>query len=262
MTNEQKAYEFWEILKTCAIKKTDITYTELGKPINVYKRNLGGSLHLIQNYCLENELPPLSILVVEKLTGLPGNGFMAFDIKNLEEGFNKVCNFNWLDVQNPFFYAKDGVTQTQLIDDIIRFPEKSAEVFAKIKVRGVSQQIFRQALLKVYNCSCALCGFSYEEALEASHIISYSQANSEQRLDVRNGLLLCSTHHKLFDSGFITINQDYLIEWSLVNKKLKRQGNYDSLMTTDLHGKLLKLPLDEKHLPNKEYLQKHQNSFK
>ena len=262
INQNQRAFATWEVLKNCAVQKQSITYKELGEQIDIHHRAIRIPLHIIQNYCLENELPPLSILVFNQITGLPGDGFIAYDIENSLDGINKVYDFNWVDVQNPFLYAKDGVTQTQLIDDIIRFPEKSVEVFAKIKVRGISQQIFRKALLKVYKCSCAICGFTYEEALEASHIVSYSQANSEQRLDVRNGLLLCSIHHKLFDSGCITINQDYSIEWSLVNKKPKKQGNYDSLMTTDLHRKLLKLPLDEKHLPNKKYLQKHQKSFK
>ncbi len=258
VNQEQRAFLTWTILANCAQKNEPITYGELGRQLNVHHRPIRFILAIIQDFCMNNALPPLTILVLNKNTGMPGIGFIAYDIENSQDGINKVYAFNWAALQNPFEYAKVGTTEHQLIVELIDSPEASADVFAKVKVRGISQRIFRQALLKVYDSSCAICGFSFEEALEASHIIPYSKGNFAQRLDVRNGLLLCSIHHKLFDNGFITLNQDYTIDYYDNEEKLRKYSSYVRIMTVNFHGQSLKLPKKEKHLPNKEYLKQHQ----
>jgi len=149
-------------------------------------------------------------------------------------------------------------TQEQYVESIINSPETSETIYAKVKVRGNPQQLFRKALLKVYNYSCAFCGLTFDEALEASHIIPYSTSKANQRLDVRNGLLLCSTHHKLFDNGLLTVNQDYTIKYFDLTDETDRHSIYDRLHTIELHGKKINLPTDNKHLPNKDFLKIHQ----
>jgi putative restriction endonuclease len=260
VNQEQRAFSAWTILINCAKKNEPITYGELARQLGIHHRAVRFILGVIQDFCMTNELPPLTILVLNKLTGLPGDGFIAYDIENAQDGIDKVCAYNWISIDNPFQYAQVGTTENQLIDKLVDSPDNSDEVFAKVKVRGISQRIFRQALLRVYECSCAICGFSFEEALEASHIIPYSQSDSKQRLDVRNGLLLCSIHHKLFDNGLITINQDYSIDYFDSNEKICTYTNYDRLMTINLHGQKLALPSDKKHYPNKLYLKQHKSS--
>ncbi len=260
VNQEQRAFSAWTILTNCARENEPITYGELARQLNIHHRAIRFILGVIQDFCMTNELPPLTILVLNKQTGLPGDGFIAYDIENSQDGIKKVYAFEWNLLTNPFEYAKVGTTEHQLIDDLVNSPEKSADVFAKVKVRGISQRLFRQALLKVYDGSCAICGLSFEEALEASHIIPYSQSNSEQRLDVRNGLLLCSTHHKLFDNGYITINQNYTIDYFDSEENIGEYSNYDRFLTVDFHGKKIILPKDIKHLPNKQYLEQHQKN--
>jgi len=53
----------------------------------------------------------------------------------------------------------------------LKNPEESGEIFRKIKTRGTAQIIFRKTLLKAYNSKCAICGISYQSALQAAHII-------------------------------------------------------------------------------------------
>jgi putative restriction endonuclease len=260
INQEQRAFSAWTILTKSAKNSEPITYGELARQLNLHHRAIRFILGVIQDYCMRNELPPLTIIVLNKNTGLPGDGFIAYDIENSQDGMNKVYAYEWTKLTNPFEYAQIGTTENQLIDELVNSPQNSADIFAKVKVRGISQRIFRQALLKVYDCSCAVCGFSFEEALEASHIIPYSQGNADQRLDVRNGLLLCSTHHKLFDNGFITINQDYTIKYFDNEETIGEYSKYDKLMTSNLHLQKINLPKDIKHLPNKEYLEQHQNS--
>jgi len=213
-------------------------------------------LAIIQDYCTENKLPPLTILVGNKL-GVPGKGFIAWDVENAEEGKNKVYSYNWSSLENPFSYALDGTKENEIVNSLLNHPEESSDIYGKIKVRGTAQIIFRKALLKVYNSKCAFCELSFEFALQAAHIIPWSKANNDQRLDVRNGILLCATHHSLFDKRYITINEDYLIS---ISNKQRRLSKYDNLLTQVFHEQKMKLPANKSLWPKKEYLQNHRNS--
>ena len=71
---------------------------------------------------------------------------------------------------------------------------------------------------------------------------------------MNNGLLLKSDFHKLFDDGYITIDQDFRIN---VSKRLHDDfGNGKDYYQYD--GKqMLILPLRKIDLPSKEYLMWH-----
>lgn len=73
-----------------------------------------------------------------------------------------------------------------------------------IKAR-VNQSVYREMLLSKHK-KCCLCGVTDSRLLIASHIKPWSQSNSEEKVDVYNGLLLCPNHDKVFDSGLITFN--------------------------------------------------------
>lgn len=258
INQEQRAFYAWTVLIEYAKNNKTITYGELAKQINVHHIAIGFILGVIQDFCMENGLPPLTILILNKETQLPGGGFIAYDIENSQDGINKVYKYNWEKLKNPFEYAKTGNPESKLIEDLIEDPDNSEDTFTKIKVRGIAQKIFRKVLLEVYNNNCAICGLSFSEALEASHIIPYSEANSKQRLDVRNGLLLCSTHHKLFDNNYLTINQDYTISYSESLDNIDEYSEFDKLLTINFIGKKIKVPKLEKHKPDKKYLKQHQ----
>lgn len=262
ISKEQRACIAWEVLIDSAKKKEYITYKGLGDQIGIHHRSVRFTLGLIQDYCMENKLPPLTILVVNKSTGKPGDGFIALDIDDSEYGVKKVHNYNWTRLNNPFSYANEGVLKDYLVTKLIERPDLSSDVYAKIKVRGTSQKVFREALLRVYDSSCCICGLTFDNALEACHIIPYSKSNSQQRLDIRNGLLLCANHHKMFDNGDITINQDYTIEYFDIEENKGVHSDYDRLMSIDFNGKKINLPSQNNHRPRLEYLLKHQNTFK
>jgi putative restriction endonuclease len=104
-------------------------------------------------------------------------------------------------------------------------------------------------------------GLSFENVLEACHIIPYSEASNKQRLEIGNGLLLCSNHHKMFDAGQITINQDYTIDYFDMEESEGDYSEYDRLLTTKLNGVKIRLPKNDQHKPKLEYLLEHQKSF-
>ena len=60
----------------CAHNRQIITYKRLAHLVGIGGPGvLGkGPLDRIANYCIQNDLPPLTSLVVNEKTGLPGNG--------------------------------------------------------------------------------------------------------------------------------------------------------------------------------------------
>ena len=70
-----------------------------------------------------------------------------------------------------------------------------------------NQQTFRFEVIKYYDGKCAFCGLSIGQLVDAAHIKPKSKRGSD---DPRNGLLLCSLHHRAFDSGMISIEPETL----------------------------------------------------
>lgn len=81
---------------------------------------------------------------------------------------------------------------------------KERESLRKIRV---NQGVFRELMIKKYN-KCCLCGVDMKELLIASHIKPWSKSESGEKLDPNNGLMLCANHDKLFDSGYITFDDN------------------------------------------------------
>ena len=59
------------------MRVSHVAYGQLGKPIGVPTAGLGQLLEPIQSYCIAHGLPPLTVLVVQQESGLPGPGFTA-----------------------------------------------------------------------------------------------------------------------------------------------------------------------------------------
>ena len=70
-----------------------------------------------------------------------------------------------------------------------------------------TQTKFRSQLLK-RESGCQLCNLSISSLLVASHIIPWTIADEEQKVDTNNGLLLCILHDALFDKGFISFDEN------------------------------------------------------
>ena len=92
---------------------------------------------------------------------------------------------------------------------------------------------------------------SYVEALEAAHIIPWSKASLEERLLSKNGLLLCATHHRLFDAGLLTLSPTFQI--NVANASYKKRkislSESDQAATMALNGKLARTPISLNHNP-------------
>ena len=115
----------------------------------------------------------------------------------------------------------------------------------------LGQGAFRVVVTDAYQRRCAITGEKTLPVLEAAHIKPYA---AEGPHSVNNGLLLKSDFHTLFDSGYITIDEDYRID---VSRRLHEDyGNGRDYYK--YHGeRLLILPERKIDLPSKEFLRWH-----
>ncbi len=191
--------------------------------------------------------------------------FGSFDNRLKEQGIVGLSNASKLDKE--IFYEFNGkwdelayeskkliakYNGKQILDNYKDIPN-GYEKETLIKQR-VHQQFFRQAVLASYNGACCITGLSNPELLVASHIKPWKDSTSNEKTDPKNGLCLNSLHDKAFDRGFITISDKYEI---IVSNKIRDICNGESVdkFFNALKGHKINLP--EKFLPQKEYLQYH-----
>lgn len=90
-------------------------------------------------------------------------------------------------------------------------PFEEAPMKLAPQIRRLRDQRFAIAVRKAYHERCSLCEVGYRVrgrvlGLEAAHIIPVSDRGTSA--DIRNGMLLCSNHHLLFDEFAWTPDED------------------------------------------------------
>jgi hypothetical protein len=93
MTNSERAWQVWPLLAFAAGNRQLLTYEILSKLTGMHAAGFGPILEQIQSYCLINKLPPLTVIVVSKETGLPSQGFVA--ATDIARAFADVFERNW-----------------------------------------------------------------------------------------------------------------------------------------------------------------------
>lgn len=245
----ERAYRAWPALTTTAANRTTVTYADLAATLALHPRPIRFVLGKVQDYCLDNKLPPLTIVVVNKAHRQPGVGFVAWDVKDLQQGYAKVYSYPWAEMPNPFAFAAGGDAPEQLADRLVVAPDDARDVYRRVQNRGFAQVVFRAALLTVYNHRCAFCGLSIEVALEAAHIIPWHDASPADRVRPSNGLLLCSTHHALFDAHVLMVDSHGRIICRQDQFRRRRWTDTDCSVALALHGRYIAMPADGRHRP-------------
>jgi putative restriction endonuclease len=120
----------------------------------------------------------------------------------------------------------------------------------------LGQGAFRVEITDAYLRRCAITGEKTLPALEAGHIRPYAKGGPHE---TRNGLLLRSDLHNLFDLGYLTVTLDYRVEVSRrIREEFENGRHYYAL-----HGKsLLVVPRHESERPASEFLEWHHEMFK
>lgn len=246
----------WPLLTEAGSAGETLTYTKVAPTIATNPLSVGLALGPIQTYCMENRLPPLTAVVVGKNSGMPGGGFVAWDVDDLAAALSAVAAYNWELIGNPFagFGAED--TEDTFAEALIDDPGNAVDVYHRVRDRGMAQRIFRRALLLAYDERCAFCGLAFPDALEAAHIVPWSSCEPAQRLDVRNGVLLCASHHRLFDRNIMWLQDNFLITYYDPEEKDGRYRKVDRAFTIALHGSNIRLPKDPTHHPDSANLRR------
>lgn len=118
---------------------------------------------------------------------------------------------------------------------------------------------FRVLVLQAYQLKCAVCRQdirigSESVCLEAAHI-KWHQAGGPD--DVNNGLCLCSTHHKLFDRGAFTINENLQI---LVSEHMTGSTQLEEVILR-FHAKSIELTTRIEYKPAETHLRWHRDKI-
>ncbi len=114
----------------------------------------------------------------------------------------------------------------------------------------LGQGSFRIAVLDAYGRSCAVTGEHSLPVLEAAHIRPYKSGGEHE---TRNGLLLRSDLHRLFDRGFVTVTPD--LKFQVSSKLRGRWNNGRTYYSYD--GASVRVPANHKLAPDRELLHWH-----
>lgn len=143
------------------------------------------------------------------------------------------------------------------LPEISAMSEEQARYGPPVSIRPrLGQGAFRVEVTDAYSRCCAITGEKTLPALEASHIRPYAKSGPHE---IRNGLLLRSDLHNLFDLGYLTVTLDYRVEVSRrIREEFQNGRHYYAL-----HGQSLAVvPRHEGSRPASEFLEWHNRIFK
>ena len=185
--------------------------------------------------------------------------------------FHGVVPGKYLAVWPVFVIADDpkNLTFTVAVDDMSSLDSKSEAVHENVNARRayitstvrlrLHQRSFREKVLSAYRSQCAFCRLRHLELLDAAHIIPDTEPNSVPT--VPNGIALCKLHHAAFDSFFIGINPDYIIE---LRKDILEEEDGPMLKhgLKELHRTKIILPSSKSLWPERNYLEWRYQKFR
>jgi len=124
----------------------------------------------------------------------------------------------------------------------------------RLIIPRLGQGGFRAAVTDAYARRCAVTDERTVPALEAAHIQPFTLVRTHE---VRNGLLLRSDIHRLFDKGYVTVTPDHHF---IVSKRIKEEweNGHDYYA---LHGHEIHLPVAADQRPDQNALAWHANNI-
>jgi putative restriction endonuclease len=155
----------------------------------------------------------------------------------------------WLECQAQ---ASTGATRVAGDEPVLREPVARYGA-PSLHVPRLGQGIFRVKVLDAYGRACAVTGEHSLPVLEAAHIKSYSAGGEHA---VANGLSLRADLHRLFDSGYVTIDEEQRF---FVGRRLKDDFE-NGRSYYGLLGQALALPEDRTTHPSRSALAWHRET--
>jgi putative restriction endonuclease len=124
--------------------------------------------------------------------------------------------------------------------------------------RRLHQPRFRHRVLTAYAQQCALCRLRHPPLLDAAHI--REDADGGEPI-VPNGVAMCAIHHRAFDSSFLGIRPDYVIE---IREDIRDEIDGPTLLHAlqGVHGSKLELPRSRPSWPRQDLLEERYERFR
>lgn len=129
----------------------------------------------------------------------------------------------------------------------------------QLTLRRVHQESFRWRVLRAYRERCAVCRLRHTELLDAAHILPDGHPNGEPIIP--NGLALCKLHHAAFDSHFLGIKPDLVID---VRADILKEPDGPVLRhgLQGFHGQTIHIPRIAELKPSRDFLAERYDLFK
>lgn len=156
-----------------------------------------------------------------------------------------------LEIASPAEYNDiEAEVENESEDPPLEEDEEEIEGTGSRKIRSA---LFRRQVKQYYNETCAICGSSRNTPegnpeVEAAHIYPRRENGRDH---YRNGLALCRLHHWAFDSGWLSVSDDFEI-------LLREENGRDEPKEFEhLEGERLRLPSNEDRWPLPKFLEMH-----
>jgi predicted restriction endonuclease len=121
----------------------------------------------------------------------------------------------------------------------------------------IGQHFFREAVLSAYNHQCCITGLRNDALLIASHIKPWKDSDPKtERTNPCNGLCLSPLYDKVFDAGFMTVDDKYKIVFAAAINDCADDKTVMRFFKC-YEGKKIHLP--ERFLPWQAFLNYHRN---
>jgi hypothetical protein len=192
--------------------------------------------------------PPIPVASLRKIDGFEEFGVYRKD----RTPYRNVSQKQYAALMRGAGAAKVGVSVEQEAAESKGAYSSASEEEGRKKVwRSIAlrrgQRKFRDRLLQIYDRRCCVTGTKTEEVLEAAHIKPYAESGTNLS---RNGLLLRSDIHVLFDLFLISINP--VTKSVFCSDQLRTVPLY-----ARLHGKKVRFPRTTTEQPALALLREH-----
>lgn len=178
---------------------------------------------------------------------------MYFDDDKFMDLDNYEIDFSRFIVKIKYFNELDPL-ETEInatIKDFELLPATSEKLKkSRLVTERKGQGNFRAIITRAYSNKCCITNESTPELVEAAHIQSYIDENSNH---VKNGLLLRVDLHKLYDNGLMYIDESFVIH---ISPEVK------SAYYRELNGKTISLPTNLNDYPSKDALKSKKFEFR
>ena len=133
------------------------------------------------------------------------------------------------------FSILEEVTRTEIVPNTETIEQVSAPRQEVVQTISKKQRdnSFRARILRAYNYRCAFSGIQLK-LVDAAHIVPVNFETSTD--ETSNGIALSTIHHKAYDKGLITFNEQYQI--------IFKESETAKLQELNLHGGLEKFLAD------------------